>query len=78
MDYSTDYEKKDGKRTGKEQVERDIDQCILESRSYADFKRRMVQDHYYQLWEGVSREHGVYLAPYTARERKSNPQLPIK
>ena len=30
--------------------------------SYADFKRRMVQDHYYQLWEGVSREHGVYLA----------------
>ena len=62
MDYSTDYEKKDGKRTGKEQVERDIDQCILESRSYADFKRRMVQDHYYQLWEGVSREHGVYLA----------------
>ena len=35
---------------------------ILESRSYADFKRRMVQDHYYQLWEGVSREHGVYLA----------------
>lgn len=62
LDYSTDYEKKDGKRTGKEQVERDIDQCILESRSYADFKRRMVQDHYYQLWEGVSREHGVYLA----------------
>ena len=58
LDYSTDYEKKDGKRTGKEQVERDIDQCILESRSYADFKRRMVQDHYYQLWEGVSREHG--------------------
>ena len=25
LDYSTDYEKKDGKRTGKEQVERDID-----------------------------------------------------
>ena len=62
LDYSTDYEKKDGKRIEKEQVERDIDQCILESRSYADFKKRLVQDYDYQLREGVSREHGVYLA----------------
>lgn len=48
--------------TGKERVEQDIDQCILESRSYADFKKRLVRDYDYQLREGVSREHGVYLA----------------
>lgn len=62
LDYSTDYGRKNGNLTGIEQVERDIDQCILESRSYADFKTRMVQDHHYQLREGVSGKHGVYLA----------------
>ena len=30
--------------------------------SYADFKKRLVRDYDYQLREGVSREHGVYLA----------------
>ena len=62
LDYSPDYDRKQGTMTGKERVEQDIDQCILESRSYADFKKRLVQDYDYQLREGVSREHGVYLA----------------
>jgi len=62
LDYSPDYDRKQGTMTGKERVEQDIDQCILESRSYADFKKRLVRDYAYQLREGVSREHGVYLA----------------
>lgn len=62
LDYSTDYDKKSGILTGKEQVESDIDRCILQSKSYTDFKIRMVRDFHYQLREGVSREHGVYLA----------------
>ena len=48
--------------TGRERVEQDMDECILLSKSYADFKNRMVRDFHYQLREGVSREHGVYLA----------------
>ena len=62
LDYSTDYDKKKGNMTGRERVERDMDECILLSKSYADFKNRMVRDFHYQLREGVSREHGVYLA----------------
>ena len=62
LDYSTDYDKKSGNMTGREQVESDIDSCILQSKSYGDFKKRMVEDFHYQLREGVSREHGVYLA----------------
>ena len=62
LDYLPDYDRKQGTMTGKERVEQDIDQCILESRSYADFKKRLVRDYDYQLREGVSREHGVYLA----------------
>ena len=62
LDYSPDYDRKQETMTGKERVEQDIDQCIWESRSYADFKKRLVRDYDYQLREGVSREHGVYLA----------------
>lgn len=62
LDYSTDYDKKKENMTGRERVERDMDECILLSKSYADFKNRMVRDFYYRLREGVSREHGVYLA----------------
>lgn len=62
LDYSTDYDKKKGNMTGRERVERDMDECILLSKSYADFKNRMVRDFHYRLREGVSREHGVYLA----------------
>lgn len=62
LDYSTDYDKKKGNMTGRERVEQDMDECILLSKSYADFKNRMVRDFHYQLREGVSREHGVYLA----------------
>lgn len=62
LDYSTDYEKKEGMFSAKEIVQNDIDSCILQSSSYADFKKRMVDEFSYQLREGVSREHGVYLA----------------
>lgn len=48
--------------SAKERVQNDIDSCIQQSSSYADFKKRMVDDFSYQLREGVSREHGVYLA----------------
>jgi hypothetical protein len=62
LDYSTDYDKKGKNPTGREQVEQDMDNCILQSKSYGDFKKRMIRDFHYQLREGVSREHGVYLA----------------
>lgn len=62
LDYSTDYDKKHGNPTGKELVEKDIDDCILTSKSYADFKKKMVTEFHYQLREGISKKHGVYLA----------------
>ncbi len=62
LDYSGDYEKRKKGRTGKERVQDDMEQCILLSKSYQDFKQRMVKDFHYQLREGVSREYGVYLA----------------
>lgn len=62
LDYSTDYEKKEGILSGKERVQSDIDSCIFRSHSYEDFKRRMMDEFLYQLREGVSREYGVYLA----------------
>lgn len=62
LDYSTDYDRKKGNMTDKERVEQDIDSCILKSKSYADFKEKMVNEYHYQLREGVSKEYGVYLA----------------
>ena len=62
LDYSSDYGKKKGKLSDKERVQSDIDNCILQSDSYSDFKKRLVEELHYQLREGVSREHGVYLA----------------
>ncbi len=43
-------------------VEKDIQECIKKSKSYSDFKRRMETDFGYELREGVSRDHGIYLA----------------
>lgn len=43
-------------------VERDIDECIKISKSYADFKIKMINAFGYTLREGVSREHGLYLS----------------
>lgn len=62
LDYSRDYDRRKNGRTGKEQVQTDMDQCVLQSTSYHEFKKKMVQDFQYQLREGVSKEHGVYLA----------------
>lgn len=62
LDYSTDYEKKKGMYSDKERVQNDIDSCIFKSSTYANFKKRMVEEYHYQLREGVSKEHGVYLA----------------
>ncbi len=46
----------------KETVENDIDQCIEHSQSYKDFKIRLQQEFGYNLREGISEKHGVYLA----------------
>lgn len=59
LDY--DHSKKNQKKW-KDVIKRDMDKCISESKSYEDFKERMVKEYGYQLREGVSREHGVYLA----------------
>ena len=63
LDYSSDYNKK-GKNgvDWKARVQGDIDKCINISKSYSDFKRKMVTEFHYQLREGVSRDYGVYLS----------------
>lgn len=55
LDYTTtkDWKKK---------IENDIEECILRSKSYEDFKNRMQKEYHYILREGISRDHGVYLA----------------
>lgn len=42
--------------------QKDIDACLLKSRSYADFKTRLQTEYGYILREGVSKVHGVYLS----------------
>ncbi len=44
------------------QVEKDMEECILHSHSYGDFKKRLQKEFHYALREGVSRIHGTYLA----------------
>lgn len=62
LDYSSNYEKKKDGFSWKEKVQQDIDKCIAISKSYGDFKRKLVQEFHYQLREGVSKEQGLYLA----------------
>lgn len=62
LDYSSDYKKRTNGVDWQARVQGDIDQCISMSKSYSDFKRRMVKEFHYQLREGVSRDYGVYLS----------------
>lgn len=55
LDYSTT-------RDWKEKIENDIEECILRSESYEDFKNRMQKEYHYILREGISRDYGIYLA----------------
>ena len=62
LDYSSDYKKGKNGVDWQARVQNDIDQCISMSKSYSDFKRKMVTEFHYQLREGVSRDYGVYLS----------------
>lgn len=62
LDYSADYKKRNNGVDWQDRVQSDIDQCIGMSKSYTDFKRKMVSEFHYQLREGVSRDYGVYLS----------------
>ena len=76
LDYDRNYDKEivsveekqpikqteNHKFTWSDKVRKDMDECIVRSKSYADFKRRMQVEFHYKLREGVSREHGLYLA----------------
>ena len=62
LDYSSDYKKKNNGVNWQTRVQNDIDQCMDMSKSYSDFKRKMVSEFHYQLREGVSRDYGVYLS----------------
>lgn len=62
LDYSSDYKKKTNGVDWQARVQSDIDKCINISKSYSDFKRKMVTEFHYQLREGVSRDYGVYLS----------------
>lgn len=62
LDYSSDYKKRTNGVDWQARVQGDIDQCISMSKSYSDFKRKMVTEFHYQLREGVSRDYGVYLS----------------
>ena len=62
LDYSSDYKKRTNGVDWQARVQSDIDKCINISKSYSDFKRKMVTEFHYQLREGVSRDYGVYLS----------------
>lgn len=62
LDYSSDYKKKKNGGDWQARVQSDIDLCIGMSKSYCDFKGKMVSEFHYQLREGVSRDYGVYLS----------------
>lgn len=62
LDYSSDYKKRNNGIDWQARVQSDIDKCIGMSKSYSDFKRKMVSEFHYQLREGVSRDYGVYLS----------------
>jgi hypothetical protein len=62
LDYSSDYKSKKNGVDWQARVQSDIDVCISRSKSYSDFKRKMVTEFHYQLREGVSRDYGVYLS----------------
>ncbi len=62
LDYSSDYKKRTNGVDWRARVQSDMDQCISMSKSYSDFKRKMVSEFHYQLREGVSRDYGVYLS----------------
>lgn len=62
LDYSSNYKKGKNGVDWQACVQNDIDQCISMSKSYSDFKRKMVTEFHYQLREGVSRNYGVYLS----------------
>ena len=62
LDYSSNYKKGKNGVDWQTRVQNDIDQCISMSKSYSDFKRKMVTEFHYQLREGVSRDYGVYLS----------------
>lgn len=62
LDYSSDYKKRTNGVDWQARVQSDIDKCINISKSYNDFKRKMVTEFHYQLREGVSRDYGVYLS----------------
>lgn len=62
LDYSSDYKKGTNGVDWQARVQSDIDKCINISKSYTDFKRKMVTEFHYQLREGVSRDYGVYLS----------------
>lgn len=62
MDYSSDYKKKNNGVDWQARVQDDIERCIGMSKSYCDFKRKMISEFHYQLREGVSKDYGVYLS----------------
>lgn len=62
LDYSSDYKKGKNGVDWQARVQSDIDKCISMSKSYSDFKRKMVTEFHYQLREGVLRDYGVYLS----------------
>lgn len=62
LDYSSDYRKGKNGVDWQARVQNDIDKCINMSKSYSDFKSKMVTEFHYQLREGVSRDYGVYIS----------------
>ncbi len=62
-DISLDYDtSKEAKKKWNDIIKKDIDSCIPLCKSYEEFKTKLIDDFGYQLREGVSREHGVYLS----------------
>lgn len=64
MDYTASYDKESTKPavSWRNLVEADIAHCMDQSKSYAQFKVKLRKVFGYKVREGVSREHGLYLA----------------
>ena len=61
-----------------EKIKNDIKECIQKSEDYEDFKKKMQTEYQYNIREGYSKKHGLYLSykPQGKRKAVRSYQLP--
>lgn len=53
-----------------EKIKEDITECIQKSKDYEDFKKKMQTEYQYNIREGYSKKHGLYLS-YKPKGKRS-------